>query len=135
MIGKYQMNFFKFLNRKWGPFTIDRFARPENTKIKRFNSKYYTPGTEGVDALTKDWSKENNFVVPPVKLIPRVLKHLTYVPTVGTLVVPLWKSACFWSMICDEFYDWAFKEFYHIRRSFSSGRPRKPIDNIIAEQI
>ena len=35
---------FSFLNRKYGPFTIDRFADDKNTKLSRFNSKYYHLG-------------------------------------------------------------------------------------------
>ena len=31
---------FKYLNRVWGPFTIDRFADNKNCKTKVFNSKY-----------------------------------------------------------------------------------------------
>lgn len=108
--------FFHMLDRKWGPFTIDRFARPENAKTARFNSKFFTPGSEGVDALTRDWSNENNFLVPPVTLIPKVLKYLNRTPTVGTLVIPLWKSSCFWSMIRDEFYNWMFIDSVFVKK-------------------
>jgi len=74
-------------------------------------------------------------VIPPVKLVPRVLKNLTGTPTVATLVVPLWKYACFWSMICDQIYNWVFNESGHTRESFSPGRTRQPIDNIIAKGV
>ena len=38
---------------------------------------------------------ENNFLVPPIKLIPRVLKHIHESKAEGTLVVPYWPSASF----------------------------------------
>ena len=42
---------FDFFDKKWGPFTCDRFADQFNTKLKTFNSKYWCPGTSGVDAF------------------------------------------------------------------------------------
>ena len=42
-------DFFEYLNRLWGPHTIDRFARHKNTHLARFNSRYFVPGTEAVD--------------------------------------------------------------------------------------
>eukprot|EP00111_Clytia_hemisphaerica_P009430 TCONS_00027673-protein len=96
--------FFTFLNKRWGPFSVDRFARPENTKLPRFNSKFFVPGSEAVDAFSENWSNEINYVVPPVDLIPEALKFILHSQCKGTLVIPLWKSAPFWSMIRDEFY-------------------------------
>ena len=116
------IDFFNILNKKWGPFTIDRFARParpESTKVPRFNSKYYVPGTEGVNALSKDWTCENNLLLPPTKLIPRVLKHLKEKPTVGTLVIPHWKSASFWPMICSDYYRWMIKDSFIVTNGSS----------------
>ena len=36
---------FMLINNKFGPFTIYRFADNKNTKLEKFNSKYYCPGT------------------------------------------------------------------------------------------
>ena len=85
--------FFEHLNRKWGPFSIDCFARPENSKTRRFNSKFYSPGTEALDAFSAHLENEINFVVPPVDLIQETLKFILNNPSTGTLVTPLWKSA------------------------------------------
>jgi len=68
--------YFNELNNLWGPFTVDRFADNENTKVNKFNSKYWCPGTSNVNAFSIDWSEENNFLVPPVYLIPKVLQHM-----------------------------------------------------------
>ncbi len=91
--------FFSFLNRKWGPFTIDRFANTENTKLVRFNSKYNCPDSEACDAFFKNWENESNLLVPPVKEIPKVLERLSKGRIRGVLVVPYWTSASFWPLL------------------------------------
>lgn len=35
----------------YGPHTVDRLADSNNKKLNRFNSKFFTPGTSGVDAF------------------------------------------------------------------------------------
>ena len=92
--------FFHFLQEKWGPFTVDRFASNRNTKCERFNSKYSVPGTEAVDAFTQDWRFENNFIVPPTNLIIRVLNYIKSTRGVrGVLVIPYWPASIFWSIL------------------------------------
>ena len=49
--------FFTHISREWGPFTIDRFASHKNTKTKRFNTLFWNPDCEAVDAFTQDWGK------------------------------------------------------------------------------
>ena len=51
---------FTKLNNVWGPHTIDRFASDYNTKCKVFNSKYWCPGTTGINAFDQHWGQENN---------------------------------------------------------------------------
>ena len=66
---------FMELERMFGPHSVDRFASFHNKQLERFNSRYWNPGSEAVDAFTVDWSGENNWFCPPVALIPRVLRH------------------------------------------------------------
>ena len=84
------INIFKFLNNKWGPYTFDRFADNKNFKVSKFNSQYWTPGTAGVDAFAFDWSGHNNWVVPPIHCIPNVINHMIYYKSFGTLIIPKW---------------------------------------------
>ena len=56
---------FQWLNTLWGPFTVDRFATWYNTECISFNSRFWNPGSEGVDAFIQNWQGENNRVVPP----------------------------------------------------------------------
>ena len=36
----------------WGPLAVDRFANFQNFQLSRFNSRYWNPGSEAVDAFT-----------------------------------------------------------------------------------
>ncbi|CAC5400445.1 unnamed protein product [Mytilus coruscus] len=80
--------FFTFLNDLWGPFSVDRFASFDNTKLPKFNSLYWNPGSLCVDIFTCDWSGENNWLVPPVTEASRVINHLVKYQAKGTLIVP-----------------------------------------------
>ena len=100
---------FKPLDATWGSFTIDRFANHKNNKTDRFNSKYWTPDCEAVDAFTQDWSGDLNWLVPPIYLIPKTIQHARKCKAQGTLIAPLWKSAPFWPMLCPN--DASFYEF------------------------
>ncbi|XP_072032817.1 uncharacterized protein [Amphiura filiformis] len=83
----------------WGPHTVDRFADELNCKIKRFNSRYWCPQTEHVDAFSTNWAGENNWLVPPINQVGAVLAHIAACAAVGTLVVPEWPSAYFWPLL------------------------------------
>ena len=63
---------FQSIDRMWGPHSIDRFANHLNSKLSRFNSRYWNPGSEGIDTFIMNWAEENNYVCPPVSLVPRV---------------------------------------------------------------
>ena len=39
---------------------------------------------------------------PPIHLVCRVLQHAKACNCSGTLIVPLWKSAPFWPMLCPD---------------------------------
>ena len=95
--------FFKLLNNKFGPFTVDCFANFYNFKVERFFSLFLTLGTAGVNAFAFDWHAEICLLVPPVAIIGRVLYHLLACKARGTLVVPLWKSAFYWPLLCHNF--------------------------------
>ena len=98
----WQLNPFVFgmLDSRYGPHTVDRFASTYNTQLQRFNSRYWNPGSEAVDAFTVDWGGENNWLCPPIGLIPRVLRHAQRCKAEGTMIVPYWESAPFWPILC-----------------------------------
>lgn len=90
---------FQFLDEMWGPHDVDRFATFRNRKIDRYNSKFIDFQTEAVDAFTQSWGNCNNWLVPPIKLVPKTLSHLFYFKAAGTLVVSKWPSSAFWPLL------------------------------------
>ena len=85
---------------KWGTFTVDRFASNYNNKCKRFNSKWWVPDTEGVNALHQNWAKpENNWLVPPPRMVLLTLQKMEADKGQGALILPDWPSAPFYPVI------------------------------------
>jgi hypothetical protein len=83
---------FQRLDHVWGPHTIDRFATFENTQLARFNSRYWEPLSEAVDALAQFWGDDNNFINPPWALLPRILDKVIMDNAQVTLIAPMWPS-------------------------------------------
>ncbi|XP_053403229.1 uncharacterized protein LOC128558328 [Mercenaria mercenaria] len=94
--------FFDFLESMYGPHDIDRFANEYSCKVSRYNSLFWTPSTEAVDAFTQDWGNDNNWCVPPVSLAPRALNHIFCCKGTGTFVLPFWPSSPFFPLIFGE---------------------------------
>ena len=100
--GRYLTNVFRWLDGIWGLHTVDRFANSAsaNAQLPRFNSRFWSWGTEAVDAFTCDWSNENNWICPPPLMITWILRHMQNCRAVGTMVVLEWKSAPFRPVLC-----------------------------------
>lgn len=99
---------FNYIQSIYGNFTIDRFASFHNKKVERFNSKFFCPGTSGVNAFTQNWRNEFNWLCPPISLLGECLNHLKLCNGKGVLLVPLWKSSYFWPLLTPDgkvFYD------------------------------
>jgi hypothetical protein len=56
---------FEQLDAQFGPYTLDCFANSKNAKVSRYFSRFWNPGTTGVDAFYQDWSNGIAWVVPP----------------------------------------------------------------------
>jgi hypothetical protein len=82
---------FDKLERMWGPHDFDRFASHTCHVLPQYNSVFWDPLTAGVDGLLQDWRGFNNFVHPPVRLLPQVVRKLARLRGVScSLVVPDW---------------------------------------------
>ena len=92
-------NVYQYYDILRGIHSVDRFATHYNNKCARFNSKYWCPGTEGVDAFNQNWSNENNWMVPPPALIARVINKILREKASSTLVVPEWRSSPYWPLV------------------------------------
>ena len=74
----------------WGQYTVDGFVNNLNSKLTRFNSRFWCLGTEAVDAFTCDWRQEVNWACPLPYLAPRTIQHASKTCSKGTLMVPAW---------------------------------------------
>ena len=93
---------FDLCVKKWGQITIDRFADNLNCLVPRFNSKYFVPNTEKVNAFSELWSGEFNWLCPPISLIAQTIQHLQLSRGVGILAVPFWPSHSFFPFLLSD---------------------------------
>jgi len=107
---------FETLELLWGPHTLDCFASFYNTKICRFFSRFWNPGSFGVDAFFQSWEGENCLVVPPVSITCRVLNLISSKKVQCTLVVPAWPSAAYWPVLWQR-YSPIIKEYRYFKGS------------------
>ena len=81
---------------------MDCFAHVNNTKLPKFYNTFWCPGSTAFDAFTVNWAGEVNWWAPPIHLIGQVFRHAEVCSAMGSLVVPAWKSAPFWPLICPD---------------------------------
>ena len=93
---------FANIDHLWGPHNVDCFAHIDNTQLPVFYSRFWCPGSAAVDAFTVNWSGNVNWLVPPFHLISRTVKLARECGAVGSLLVPVWKSAHFWPLLCPD---------------------------------
>lgn len=55
----------RYIDRLWGPHTVDRFASIKTKQLVRYCSRYCNPGCEASNAFTVSWSQDNNWIFPP----------------------------------------------------------------------
>lgn len=91
---------FNYLNEFFGPLQIDWFASEHNAKLPCFFSRFWCENTLGIDAFSENWGGYNGLFVPPITLISKVILHMKMCKAYGLLVIPLWKSAPFWPLLC-----------------------------------
>lgn len=92
---KLNPRIFKYIDKLWGPHTIDRFASMENAMLPRYNSRWLDPETSGVDCLhfpDSNWQKENNWANPPWELLEDLVLKLRQSKAAATVVVPAWEA-------------------------------------------
>lgn len=96
-------DFFAFIDNLWRPHSVDRFASPLNNKTEKFNSLFWsTFFSFAVDAFARNWTRENNWLVPPIYLVVEVIKHMVFCKSKGTLIIPRWVSTPFLALYFQE---------------------------------
>ena len=89
-----------YVDRIWGPHTVDSFADGLNHQINMYNSLYWDPWTAGVDALAQqNWGSENNFVNLPFILIPQIWDTIVHLRATTTIIAPWWPVQAFYARL------------------------------------
>ncbi len=83
---------FKALQWKWGPHSIDCMATKWNTLLLHFNLRFWEHHIKATNALTQNWANDNNWVAPPLALMPVVMWLLHQQNTHATVLAPAWTS-------------------------------------------
>ena len=94
-----------------GPFYMDAMASAVNKRNERFLSRYYVPGTSGVDFF--GWVPDDEFwrerrvlyVFPPITMIAYVYAHLRQIGVSAVLVVPV-RYDSWWSQVNGGGHPW-----------------------------
>ena len=81
---------FQEFQQLYSQSTIDRFASSHNHLLPRYNCQFADPSAEAVNAMTQDWRGEDNWIHPPVDLLPDVALKLRLQPCQATVVAPYW---------------------------------------------
>jgi len=88
---------FRKLENRWGPHTVDLFARSENAQLPRYCSLVPDPRACASDGLNlRDLRNENAYAFPPFALIPRLLRRIQEEEARVTLVAPAWPTQAWW---------------------------------------
>jgi hypothetical protein len=124
---------FRQLNQRWGPHTIDRFGSHTNHLLPVFNSRFWCPGTHGVDAFAQsDWASHNNWCNGPFGRIGAVLAILRDQLAAATVIVPFWRSAPWWPTLVERGGQYVYR-FVHgsteLRSSPGLFRPGPSLGN------
>ena len=81
-----------------------------NAKLPCLHSRFWNPGSEGINSFVMNWHGENNYPCPPICLILRVLHHMRNCKASGSLIVPLWHSA---SILANDLSRWRTFCIFH----------------------
>ena len=89
---------FRFLDKQWGPHSVDRFASFANKQLPRYNARWRDGTSEAVDSLhlpDSAWRQETNWCNPPWNLLDDLVAKLRQSRAAATVVAPLWPR-CPW---------------------------------------
>ena len=109
---------------RWGPHSVDCFANYCNHKLPRDFSRFWNPGTAGVDFdFIQPLEAENCWVVPPVSIVPKVLHYMKSQKACVTIIVPFWPSAHCWPLVTNKYLKYLLAYSLHIgNQSLTHGR-------------
>ena len=83
---------FAQIEQRFGPHSIDRFASDISHQLPRYNTKYFSPRAEALDAFSLNWAGDNNYLFPPPSLAGRAMYHASVCGADITIVYMQWVS-------------------------------------------
>ena len=92
----------QIIMQKWGCLDVDYFASVHNAKLPHFYSRFCCREAIGVDAFTYDWGHGLGLFVLLTILVPRVLSKMSACKACGIPIVPEWRSAPYWPILCPQ---------------------------------
>ena len=84
---------FEEIEEEYGPWQIDWFASDWSRRMDRFASRYWTIGTEIIDAFSQDWGLQVGFFHPPLSEMARVMEKIESDRARGVVIVPDWPGS------------------------------------------
>ena len=91
---------FSMLQSRWGDFQADLFADAHNAQLNIFYSRYYTPGSFGVNAFTANWSELGFcWANPPFAMLPKTMRHAALCQAKLALLAPIQIWTPWWHSI------------------------------------
>ena len=99
---QFNPRLFRYLDKLWGPHTIDRFASMENRLTTRYNSRWNDPHCEAVDCLhlsDSSWRQEQNWCNPPWELLDDLVAKLFSSGAAATVIAPAWENASWFQQL------------------------------------
>ncbi|KAG2423162.1 hypothetical protein HYH02_000150 [Chlamydomonas schloesseri] len=96
-------SYFRRLEAWFGPHDVDLFASAGNTQLPRFFSRFFCPGSSGVDALAQPWGGLNAYGCPPADpdFLLAVVQKLREERAAATLIVPYWPAQPWWPLLME----------------------------------
>lgn len=78
---------------------VDLLASHENHQVPQFFVRYYHPRVEGLDALTSGLAPRSPICVPPIPLIPKVIRNIREQKSKVILMAPWWPHRPWFSVL------------------------------------
>ena len=111
-----------------GPTPLTDLLVPITLRYQDLTLRFFQTGCVVVDAFSQDWGHDNDWICPPVCLLIRVVKHMELCKARGTVILPLWKSSCFWTLFCRDGVHWnSFVFLPKFPRLFIRGKARNSL--------
>ncbi|KAA6380091.1 MAG: hypothetical protein EZS28_024381, partial [Streblomastix strix] len=82
--------------------TIDLFSQHFNNLLPRFMSTIRGNGEIAIDALSQTWKRELPWILPPIPLLPAVLKNIREEEIEAMTIVPLWPGQIWYTELENE---------------------------------